>query len=65
MGVRWDYLDAGGRTMGRSEPFAERSAAEDWMGQAWEELAEQGVQEVELRDEKTGRTVYRMGLGPG
>jgi len=61
---RWEYLDADGKPAGRSEAFEQRSAAEEWMGQAWEELAERAVQEVVLRDEDADRTLYRMGLGP-
>jgi hypothetical protein len=61
---RWEYLDARGQTAGRSEPFEERRDAEAWMGEAWEELIERGVQEVALTDDDAGRTVYRMGLGP-
>ncbi|MDP9343801.1 MAG: hypothetical protein M3Q23_17260 [Actinomycetota bacterium] len=60
---RWEYLDADGRTVGRSEPFGERVAAEDWMGQAWEDLVARGIEEVALRDEVADRTIYRMGLG--
>jgi hypothetical protein len=61
---RWEYLDAHERVVGRSEPFAERGAAEDWMGHAWESLLASGVAQVALRDEEADRTLYRMGLGP-
>jgi hypothetical protein len=62
VGFRWDYLDAEGRDVGRSEPFAEREAAEEWLGEAWPELLERGVEEVALLDEDAGRTLYRMAL---
>jgi hypothetical protein len=61
----WTYLDGAGREVGRSEGFGDRQAAEDWMGLAWEELADQGIHEVALVEDEAGRTVYRMGLGEG
>ena len=62
MSFSWTYLDEGGRDVGRSESFADRLAAEDWMGQAWEELRQRGVEEVALEDEDRARRVYRMSL---
>jgi len=62
-GFAWDYLDAGGAAVGRSEVFAGRDEAEEWMGQAWEDLRERGVEEVSLVDLERDRRVYRMGLG--
>ena len=59
----WTYLDDGGADVGRSEAFPTREAAEAWMGQAWEELLERGVQEVALQDDERGTRIYRMGLG--
>ena len=61
----WVYLDRSGREVGRSKGFPDRQAAEDWMGQAWEELLESGVVEAALEDEERGRRVYRMGLEEG
>ena len=65
MSFAWDYLDAGGTTVGRSEPFAGREDAEAWMGDAWEELLEQGIREVALVDLARDARIYRMGLGEG
>ena len=65
MSLRWEYLDGAGKPSGRSQSFPERDAAEEWLGQAWQELADAGVTEVELRDEDGGETLYRMALGPG
>ena len=59
----WTYLDDVGNEVGRSERFADPEAAEDWMGVAWPDLAERGVEHVELVDRTRDRRVYRMGLG--
>jgi len=61
-GFVWEYLDVGGTAVGRSTPFSERDAAEEWMGQAWEDLLERGIEEVALVDLARDRRVYRMGL---
>jgi hypothetical protein len=58
----WTYLDDVGNEVGRSERFADPEAAEDWMGAAWPDLAERGVEQVELVDRSRDRRVYRMGL---
>jgi hypothetical protein len=58
----WTYLDDGGQEVGRSAAFADRQAAEDWMGQSWQDLLERGIEEVALEDEGRGTRVYRMGL---
>jgi len=60
--VEWRYLDAEGRDVGASEPFDDRERAEAWMGEAWSDLLERGVEEVVLVDRDRGRTLYRMGL---
>lgn len=57
----WMYLDANGNELGRSEPFDDSDSAEEWMGRAWQGLADIGVDEVALFDR--GVHVYRMGLG--
>ena len=62
MAFAWDYLDAEGTAVGRSEVFPERLAAEDWMGGAWEELLERGIEQVALVDLDPDRRIYRMGL---
>ena len=61
MTVRWRYEDAEGRQVGASEDFPDRAAAEEWMGEAWSELLDRGVERVSLVDE-AGRRRYRMGL---
>jgi hypothetical protein len=58
----WDYLDADGAAIGRSETFSGREEAEAWMGDAWEELLAQGIQEVALVDLAREVRIYRMGL---
>jgi hypothetical protein len=61
----WTYLDDGGNEIGRSVRFDDPEAAEDWIGTAWRDLAEQGIQHVELVDRSRERRVYRMGLDEG
>jgi hypothetical protein len=58
----WTYLDGTGNEVGRSDRFPDTEAAEDWIGIAWEDLAEQGVEEVVLCDRTRERRLYRMGL---
>lgn len=60
--LEWRYLDAEGRDAGASEPFDDREGAEAWMGDAWSDLLDRGVEEVILVDPDRGRTLYRMGL---
>lgn len=60
--LEWRYLDAEGRDVGVSESFDDRERAEAWMGEAWSDLLERGVEEVVLVDRDRGRTLYRMGL---
>ncbi|MGZ5291542.1 MAG: hypothetical protein ACXWXQ_02315 [Actinomycetota bacterium] len=59
----WTYLDQDGREVGRSPGFADADAAEDWIGSSWQDLLENGVEEVVLFDHARARKVYRMGLG--
>jgi len=61
---RWRYLDDDGQGVGASEPFVSREDAESWMGEAWANLREGGIEEVVLIDEDREDPVYRMGLGP-
>jgi hypothetical protein len=58
----WVYRDDRGEEVGRSQRFADREAAEAWMGDAWPDLRERGVEEVDLLDEERGRRLYRMSL---
>jgi hypothetical protein len=55
-------LDEAGLDLGSSEEFADREAAESWMGDSWQDLLDRGVDEVALVDRARGRRVYRMGL---
>jgi hypothetical protein len=59
----WTYLDGAGSELGRSHVFDEAADAEDWMGRSWQDLAANGVEEVELFDRTRERRVYRMDLG--
>lgn len=65
MAFGWVFLDQSGQPAGRSEPFEDRQAAEDWMATGWEDLFAQGYREVALVDLERDRRIYRMGLGPG
>lgn len=60
---RWTYLDGNGQEVGISARFADADAAEDWMSNCWQDLLENGVEEVVLFDQERGRRMYRMGLG--
>ena len=62
MSYTWSYLDEAGEEVGRSEVFEDRQAAEDWMGQCWQDLLERGVEQVALEDGERSSRVYRMGL---
>jgi hypothetical protein len=56
----WTYLDAEGREVSGEDlattAFPSQSDAENWLGEVWHELAEQGVESVTLRHE--GVVVY-------
>jgi hypothetical protein len=58
----WTYLDETGAEVGRSDRFEDPEAAEEWIGVAWKDLAERGIEQVELIDRVRDRRVYRMGL---
>ncbi|TMK85410.1 MAG: hypothetical protein E6G44_07250 [Actinobacteria bacterium] len=58
----WHYLDQTGGELGASDPFPDQDAAEGWMGEAWRDLRDRGVEEVVLVDERRSQRVYRMGL---
>ena len=64
MAVAWAFLDAEGAERGRSDPYPDRQAAEDWMATAWEELLERGYVQAALVDVDRDRRLYVMGLGP-
>ncbi len=57
---RWRYLDSSRNEIGSSDPFERREDAESWMGDAWSDLLERGVENVELVD--ADRRLYEMGL---
>jgi len=59
----WTYVDASGEEVGTSRRFPDAESAEDWMGDAWRDLLENGIEEVVLFDHERGRRLYRMGLG--
>jgi hypothetical protein len=60
----WRYVDGSGSDAGTSESFAGRDEAETWLGDAWRELLERGVHEVELIDVNQNVALYRMSLAP-
>jgi hypothetical protein len=62
MTVRWRYLGASAAEAGWSGEFAAREDAETWLSERWAELADEGVEAVELVDD--GREVFRMSLRP-
>ncbi len=59
----WRFFDASGEEVGRSPHFADAEAADDWLGGAWRDLRENGIEEVVLIDQDRGRRLFRMGLG--
>lgn len=49
----WKYEDADGTEVGTSAPFDARGDAESWIGEAFADLADDGVAQVRLfEDEK-------------
>ena len=62
----WRYLDGSGEEVGASADFDDAEAAEAWLSEAWQDLRDRGVEEVELIDRGRGERLYRMGLAePG
>ena len=59
----WTLFDKSGGAAGRSEEFADRDAAEAWLGERWPDLRESGVEEVALNDGDV--ETYRMSLREG
>lgn len=49
----WAFENAAGEVTGSSEAFESRSDAESWVGEAFGELVEQGVDQVRLLDGET------------
>ncbi|MCD9197501.1 hypothetical protein [Aeromicrobium wangtongii] len=46
----WAYESSAGDVIGRSEVFESRSDAESWVGEAFGDLLEDGVDQVRLFD---------------
>jgi len=59
----WRFIDASGEEIGRSPRFDDADAADDWLGSAWRDLRDNGVEEVVLYDHDRERRLFRMGLG--
>ncbi len=64
----WTYADRDGSELSSasliSAPFPTQSDAESWLGQTWQELADEGVASVTLLE--NGSTVYGpMSLSDG
>ena len=57
---RWVVKDRAGREMRSTQPFESRAAAEDWLGQSWTSLLQEGAVAVALLD--SGGVVYEMSL---
>ena len=53
MSWTWSLENADGGSVGTSDPFDSRSDAESWVGEAFGELIEQGVDQVRLFDGDT------------
>ncbi|MFT4189152.1 MAG: hypothetical protein QM621_11295 [Aeromicrobium sp.] len=53
MSWSWTYEDADCQTVGRSETFDARGEAESWIGEAYPDLADEGVAQVRLFDGDT------------
>ena len=53
MGWTWTLEDTLGEVKGRSEEFESRGDAESWVGEEFETLLEQGVDQVRLFDGET------------
>jgi hypothetical protein len=49
----WTFESTSGETVGQSETFESRSDAESWVGEAFGDLIEQGVDQVRLFDGDT------------
>ncbi|WP_313407174.1 hypothetical protein [Aeromicrobium sp.] len=63
MAWSWQYENGAGDPVGASEQFEQRSDAETWIGTSFEDLLEDGVEQVRLLED--GTEVYGpMGLRP-
>lgn len=59
----WRFIDASGAEVGHSPHFRDAEDADAWLGSAWRDLRENGVEEVVLYDHDRERRLFRMGLG--
>jgi hypothetical protein len=49
VGYRWRYQDGQGKDVtGPQQDFGDQVAAEDWLGQVWQDLLDNGVVQVTL-----------------
>lgn len=63
MSFTWQYENSAGETVGTSEEFDQRGEAESWIGTSFEDLLDDGVEQVRLLDD--GTEVYGpMSLRP-
>lgn len=53
MSWTWTFESSSGSVVGRSEVFESRGDAESWVGEAFGELVEDGVDQVRLLDGET------------
>lgn len=59
----WSYEDAAGEAVGQSQEFDSRGDAESWVGEAFADLVDEGVDQVRLLED--GTEVYGpMSLHP-
>lgn len=57
---KWVLHDASGRDMRSTESFPSGEAAEEWMGDHWEALSDEGAESVSLDGD--GERHYTMSL---
>lgn len=66
MGWTWRYETADGSSVspaaGTDQSFGNQADAESWLGEAFRELLDQGVDQVTLLED--GTPAYTMGLHP-
>lgn len=63
MPYRWRYEDAAGNERtGPQETFDDQQEAELWLTDSWEELLDDGVEQVTLLDEDDAPVYGPMGL---
>ncbi|HJP66865.1 MAG TPA: hypothetical protein VKA30_11260 [Actinomycetota bacterium] len=60
--MRWRYRNDADTEVGWSQDFEDQGGAEQWLGDSWRDLLDEGITTVELMD--GDELVYRMGLTP-